>query len=216
MSATPCSEKPWALIMAAGRGSRLAASIGGARKQLLFWRGMPLYWHSAQAMGRSAAVGGLIFVFAEEFLHEEEKRLRELRKMDDPGLPWLITAGGERRQDSVRRGLAALPPHTRQVLVHDAARPFVSPGLIRRVCAAIVRDDAIVPALPVADTIKVVENSHVSSTLPRENLIAAQTPPGFNAGLLAQAHERAGERGFAATDDAALMEKAGHSVRVIA
>jgi 2-C-methyl-D-erythritol 4-phosphate cytidylyltransferase/2-C-methyl-D-erythritol 2,4-cyclodiphosphate synthase len=216
MSTTHRGEKPWALIMAAGRGSRLAASLDGARKQLLFWRGMPLYWHSALAMSRSAVVGGLILVFPEEFLHEEEKRLRELRKTSDPGLPCLITAGGERRQDSVRRGLAALPPHTRRVLVHDAARPFAGPGLIRRVCAALDREDAVIPALPVADTIKLIENSHVSATLPRENLIAAQTPQGFDAGLLARAHERASERGLAATDDAALMEDAGHRVRVIA
>ncbi|MDR2743609.1 MAG: 2-C-methyl-D-erythritol 4-phosphate cytidylyltransferase, partial [Desulfovibrio sp.] len=216
MSTTSCSEKPWALIMAAGRGSRLAASIGGSRKQLLLWRGAPLYWHSALAMSRSAAVGGLIFVFPEEILDEEEKRLRELRKTTDPGLPWIITAGGGRRQDSVRRGLAALPPHTRRTLVHDAARPFASPGLIRRVCAALAREDAVIPALPVTDTIKLIEDGRVAATLPRENLIAAQTPQGFNAGLLAQAHDRARERGLAATDDAALMEDAGHDVRVIA
>ncbi|MDR3357918.1 MAG: 2-C-methyl-D-erythritol 4-phosphate cytidylyltransferase [Desulfovibrio sp.] len=210
------NEKPWALIMAAGSGSRLAASIGGARKQSLLWRGMPLYWHSVLAMSRSAVVGGLVFVFPEEFFPEEEKRLRELRRTSDPGLPWVITTGGGRRQDSVRRGLAALPPHTRRTLVHDAARPFVSPGLIRRVCAALVHEDAVIPALPVTDTLKRIENNRVSATLPRENLIAAQTPQGFTADLLARAHERARERCLAATDDAALMEDAGHSVRVIA
>ncbi|MDR3319454.1 MAG: 2-C-methyl-D-erythritol 4-phosphate cytidylyltransferase [Desulfovibrio sp.] len=209
-------EKPWALIMAAGRGNRLAAATGGEYKQLLLWRGMPLYRHAALAMSRSASVAGAIFVFPENCLHAEEQRLRELDKIDSLGLLWRTTAGGDRRQDSVRNGLAALPPHTRYVLVHDAARPFVSPALIRRVCETLALGaEAVIPALPLTDTIKRVENNHVCATLFREQLVAAQTPQGFDAVLLSKAHTRSCERRLAVTDDAALMEEAGHSVRVI-
>lgn len=208
-------EKPWALIMAAGHGSRMAAALGGVRKQMLCWRERPLYWHSALAMSRSACVGGLVFVFPEDCLRQEEERLRQSRKTGDFGLPWLVTAGGSRRQDSVRRGLAALPPHTRKVLVHDAARPFVSAGLIRRVCEALEQTMAVIPAVPVTDTIKTAAGGMVRATLVRENLLAAQTPQGFETGLLSQAHIYAQEHDITVTDDAALMEEMGHDVHVI-
>ncbi|MDR2573817.1 MAG: 2-C-methyl-D-erythritol 4-phosphate cytidylyltransferase [Desulfovibrio sp.] len=214
MSSHLLNTKPWALIMAAGGGSRLASATGGECKQMLLWRGIPLYLHSALAMSRSAVIGGLIFVFPETRVRQEEQRLRQLR--NGLGLPWLATTGGGRRQDSVRRGLAALPPHTRRVLVHDAARPFVRPALIRRVCEALEGNTAVIPALPVTDTIKTVANNLVCVTLPRGGLVAAQTPQGFETGLLSQAHERARERGLDVTDDASLMEEEGHSVRVIA
>ncbi|MDR1776776.1 MAG: 2-C-methyl-D-erythritol 4-phosphate cytidylyltransferase [Desulfovibrio sp.] len=215
MPATQHSKKPWALIMAAGRGVRLSAATGGTYKQLLLWRGRPLYWHSALAMSRSAALDGLIFVFPPECLVEEEQRLRKLHKNDDMGLPWIVAAGGERRQDSVRCGLEALPPGTRHVLIHDAARPFVGPALARSVRDGLDRHDAVVPGLPITDTVKTVENSMIRATLPREHLVAVQTPQGFEAGLLRKAHARALECGLTATDDAALMEAAGHDVLVV-
>ncbi|MDR3361879.1 MAG: 2-C-methyl-D-erythritol 4-phosphate cytidylyltransferase [Desulfovibrio sp.] len=205
-------EKPWALILAAGQGKRVTA--GGQPKQFLLWRGVPLYWHSARAMSRSAAVGGIVFVFPANVRVQEEARLKDLHERENPGLPWVVADGGAQRQDSVRLGLAALPRTAHYVLIHDAARPFIGPALIREVCAALRKGAAaVVPALPVTDTIKIVTNNLVAATLPRDELAAAQTPQGFRLDLLRKAH--AENSAPSVTDDAALMEKAGHDVCVV-
>jgi 2-C-methyl-D-erythritol 4-phosphate cytidylyltransferase/2-C-methyl-D-erythritol 2,4-cyclodiphosphate synthase len=113
----------------------------------------------------------------------------------------------------VRAALSALgadPP--RFVLVHDAARPFVSAALIDRVADGLQTADAVIPVVPVADTLKRVEDGHITGTVSREGLARAQTPQGFRYAALVAAHDavRAG-----ATDDAAVMEAAGHRVAVV-
>lgn len=216
MSDTSPQEKPWALILAAGQGSRLSAVTAGCAKQFLNWRDAPLYWHAARALSRSAAVAGIIFVFPEHHCAHAEEQLRLLCRKEDPGLPCLAVAGGRRRQDSVCLGLAALPVRTRFVLVHDGARPFMSPALARRVCEELQSGaQAVVPALPVTDTIKLVEDGRVTATLPRERLAAVQTPQGFDLARLRAAHQHARDNGVTVTDDAALMEALGHVVRII-
>lgn len=125
-----------------------------------------------------------------------------------------VVTGGATRQASVAAALAALdddPPQA--VLVHDGARPFVSPGLLARVVAALDDADAVIPALAVADTLKRVDGDLVSATAPREHLVQAQTPQGFRFRPFRAAHR---DMTTAATDDAAVMEAAGHRVRVIA
>ncbi|GFH62748.1 MAG: bifunctional 2-C-methyl-D-erythritol 4-phosphate cytidylyltransferase/ 2-C-methyl-D-erythritol 2,4-cyclodiphosphate synthase [Candidatus Desulfovibrio kirbyi] len=204
-------QKPWALILAAGQSNRAAA---GRPKQFLPWRGVPLYWHSARAMSHSACIGGIVFVFPADARNEEEKRLQDLHRHDNLGLPFLTADGGPLRQDSVRLGLALVPQTVKHVLIHDAARPFLQPALIRGVCATLHQGAvAVVPAVPVTDTIKVVANNLVTATLPRNTLSAVQTPQGFRLDLLRRAHAAARAP---MTDDAALMEQAGHDVRVIA
>lgn len=208
--------KTWALILAAGRGRRLSAATGGLSKQFLYWQGVPLYWHAARAMSRSAVVDGIIFVFPPGRCAAEDETLRALQAQDDLGLPWLATAGGALRQDSVRLGLAALPHGVRHVLVHDAARPFLSPALTRRICEALRQGaSAAIPGVPVTDTIKMVDDGLVTSTLPRSRLAAVQTPQGFDLPLLRQAHRYAQETGLTVTDDAALMEALGHGVHIV-
>lgn len=207
------NEKPWAVILAAGQGSRFAPAACGPAKQFLFWRGAPLYWHSARAMSRSCCVGGLVFVFPSAQRREEEERLRALYTGDDLGLPWLAVDGGATRQDSVACGLAALPPHTPWVLIHDAARPFLSPALVRRVCAKLAEGAAgVIPVLPITDTVKRVEQGRVAATLARDALAAAQTPQGFACAPLREAHARARAENLAATDDACLLENLGQTV----
>ena len=132
----PGQIKPWAILLAAGQGSRLAAAADGRAKQFLPWRGAPLYWHSARAMSRSAVVAGIVFVFPQNGHAEHEERLRELHAAEDLGIPWLTAVGGEMRQDSVRNALCVLPADARHVLIHDAARPFLTPALVRSVCEA--------------------------------------------------------------------------------
>ena len=213
---SPDAAKPWALVLAAGQGNRMAESTGGTAKQFLPWRSMPLFWHAARAMSRSACVAGIVFVFPASQIDEATELLADLQKHDDLGLPWVTASGGALRQDSVRLGLAALPLRPTSVLVHDAARPFLSPALVRRVCHELAQGAAgVIPAISVTDTIKTVANGRVTATLPREGLAAVQTPQGFQLKTLLAAHAHALEAGLAVTDDASLLEALGFEVRVI-
>lgn len=122
--------------------------------------------------------------------------------------------GGESRQESVRLGLESLahrPPEI--VLVHDAARPLVSPELIDRVLEGLKKSSAVVPALPVTDTLKRVDNDTIAETLDRKQVYAVQTPQGFHFAPLLEAHRKL--QGKNLTDDAALMEKTGAKVTLV-
>ena len=125
-----------------------------------------------------------------------------------------MVAGGNSRAESVRRGLDAVPDSAEVILVHDAARPLASPELFASVVAAVTEGgaDGAIPGLAVSDTIKVVDDTQrITATLDRSTLMAVQTPQGFVAHLLRQAHAGGAE----ATDDAALVEALGATVRVV-
>jgi 2-C-methyl-D-erythritol 4-phosphate cytidylyltransferase len=135
-------------------------------------------------------------------------------------------SGGSERTDSVRLGLAALAADVDTVLVHDAARPFTPAEVFDRVLAALAAGaEAVVPALPVTDTIKRVADGVVLGTVPRDDLVAVQTPQGFRRALLTRAHGAAPaqsvagtdrERSDTVTDDAGLVEALGTAVLVVA
>ncbi len=210
----------WTILLAAGQGTRLAASTGGLAKQFLEWKGAPLYWESARVFARCARMRGLIFVFPETCLETERERVERLMHACPLGLPWKVTAGGRLRQDSVRQGMAALPESCEKVLVHDAARPFASPALVNRVLDGLGERGeesaaACIPGIPVIDTIKVVDAGGVISTPDRRRLVAVQTPQGFWLDSLRTAHERAEREGWVVTDDAGLLELCGERVRVV-
>ncbi|MBU1229794.1 MAG: 2-C-methyl-D-erythritol 4-phosphate cytidylyltransferase [Proteobacteria bacterium] len=214
----------WAVLLAAGSGTRIAAALAGAaapRKQYLDLDGAPLFWKSARTLSRVQAVRGLVLVFPPEDVSGMAEQVTRLDAALPLGLPWRVCAGGARRQDSVRLGLAALPaggPEAcRAVLVHDAARPFVSAALVRRVVEALgPGSPAAIPGLAVTDTIKAVDhNNVVVETLDRATLRAVQTPQGFLLAPLSAAHARAQAEGWEVTDDAGLMERAGHPVAVV-
>jgi len=123
--------------------------------------------------------------------------------------------GGPRRQDSVLNGLKAVDPASDVVLIHDAARPLVSPDLIRRVIRAAWRLGGAVPGVPVGDTIKrVTRGGRIRATLDRSELRAVQTPQGFRRGVLEAAYA-AGHGRKDATDDAQVVERAGRRVEVV-
>lgn len=121
-------------------------------------------------------------------------------------------AGGATRSESVRAGLAAVPDEATIICVHDAARPFATPELFRRVIAAVVAGaDGAIPGVAVTDTIKIVAEGAVVSTPERVSLVAVQTPQAFRADILRRAHDG----GAASTDDAALVERIGGRVVVV-
>jgi 2-C-methyl-D-erythritol 4-phosphate cytidylyltransferase len=124
--------------------------------------------------------------------------------------------GGDSRQDSVRRGLEALPAQASGVLIHDGARCLVEPELLQRCASAVAAGAAVIAATPVTDTIKQVDGAGtITATPERSGLWAAQTPQGFPVAQLRQAHAIASAEGWSVTDDAALFERLGLPVQVL-
>jgi 2-C-methyl-D-erythritol 4-phosphate cytidylyltransferase/2-C-methyl-D-erythritol 2,4-cyclodiphosphate synthase len=192
-----------ALIPAAGQGRRMGGEVP---KQYLPLGGRPLLWHTLAALEQSPLVRALILA-----VRPEDQALAGQLAADFAKVRCLVP-GGEERADSVRAGLEATTEADELILVHDAVRPFVSPVLVERVVEAAGRWGAAVPALPVRETIKVVEEGQVVETPLRWRLWAAQTPQGFRRSLLLEAF--AGQ-GAGATDEAMLVERLGHPVRVV-
>ncbi|MFF6811157.1 2-C-methyl-D-erythritol 4-phosphate cytidylyltransferase [Streptomyces sp. NPDC012403] len=201
-----------AVIPAAGRGVRLGP---GAPKALRALGGTPMLVHAVRAMADSRAVS-LVIVVAPPDGAPEVKSLLDAHALPDR-TDFLVVPGGESRQESVKRGLDALPPGYDIVLVHDAARPLVPVDTVDAVIEA-VRDGApaVVPALPLADTVKRVEPAAVPgepepvvATPDRSLLRAVQTPQGFDRDTLVRAHETVKDD---VTDDASMVEQLGLTV----
>jgi len=194
------------IIVAAGRGHRFGAELP---KQFLYVRGAPLIRHAVDAFVSHPAIDAVLPV-----IHPDDA---EIVAEALSGLDYMApVAGGAARQDSVRNGLEALSAMAPdRVLVHDAARPMVTHGLIDRVLAALDDHAGAIPALQVVDTLKRADNDGViNSTVPRDGLWRAQTPQGFRFDALLSAHRAVA--GQELTDDAAVMEAAGHQVSVVA
>lgn len=207
---------PWAVILAAGQGTRLDGATAGQKKQFLPWRGVPLFWHSVRVLARIPALRGLVLVFPESDMAAARTMVKELAAAEFLELPVKLAGGGPLRQDSVRRGLNVLPGQCDVVLVHDAARPFVSASLAARLLAALDKDcPGAVPGLPVTDTIKHAAGGFVESTIPRKSLFSIQTPQAFRRDVLDEAHERCAAQGWEVTDDASLLERLGIPVRIV-
>lgn len=202
-------ERIGVVIVAGGSGRR----IGGVPKQLREVGGRPLLAWSCARFAAHSAVGPIVVVLPDEFAAEPPAWLGvwDVR----------VVAGGATRRDSVRAGLAGLDPATASVMIHDAARPFVSEELLDRV-AAVVGEGPVVPVVPLADTIKRMRSRRgedatlVEGTVDREQLRGVQTPQGFPLSLIRGLHDRAEREGTPASDDAILCERAGVPVRAIA
>jgi 2-C-methyl-D-erythritol 4-phosphate cytidylyltransferase / 2-C-methyl-D-erythritol 2,4-cyclodiphosphate synthase len=188
-----------ALLVAAGTGSRLGSETP---KQFLPLAGLPVIRHAALALSRAGAL---------------------IQPVGDPALIASALAGiahlppvpgGDTRQDSVRAGLEALAPHHPSVvLVHDAARPVIPAGTIPALLAALETAEGAIPAVPVADTLKRGADGRIAGTVARDGLFRAQTPQAFRFRLLLALHRAAAP---GATDDAAILEAAGHAVALVA
>lgn len=195
------------IIAAGGQGTRLGA---GLPKQWLSVGGRTLLERSVAAFDAHPRVDEIVIVVP--------------RDTDDASIPRTTTRrqivpGGARRQDSVAEGFAAVAADAAVILVHDAARPFVTAAVIDRAIDGALASGAVIPAVPVHDTVKQIERRDgaavVVATLPREALVLAQTPQAFRREVLAAAID-AGRRGAAGTDEAMLAEQAGHEVRIVA
>ncbi len=192
-----------AIIPAAGSGSRLG---GGTPKALRLLGGRPLVQHAVESLAANPKVVQIVVAAPGDRVRELTERLAG---------PVSVVAGGSDRQSSVAAALLAVDPRCELILVHDAARPLVPAALVARVIDGLEAGaPAVVPGLPVVDTIKLVDDrSYVVQTPPRDRLRSIQTPQGFRREILLEAH-RIGAPG--ATDDAALVEAAGYPVLVVA
>ncbi|ESR27207.1 bifunctional 2-C-methyl-D-erythritol 4-phosphate cytidylyltransferase/2-C-methyl-D-erythritol 2,4-cyclodiphosphate synthase [Lutibaculum baratangense] len=203
--------KTAAIILAAGTGTRAADPADPRPKQYRPCRG-------ESPLGRS--VRTFLSVDAVSIVQPVIRPgdVGEARRLLPGGEPRLLAAvaGGETRQASVLRGLEALQPHAPDlVLIHDAVRPFLTPALIGRVIDALAAAPAVLPAVPVADTLKRERDGFVAGTLDRAGLHAAQTPQGFHFAAILEAHRRAAAAGGTHTDDASVAEAAGLPVRLV-
>lgn len=196
------------LVPAAGRGERLGP---GAPKALRTLGGVPMLVHAVRALAGSRVVDLVVVAAPEDSLDSVAAMLDE----QGLGADVSVVAGGDTRQDSVARALLTLPSDVDIVLVHDAARPLVPEQVVTSVVAAVAAGHpAVIPVLPVVDTIKEVDASAmVVRTVDREVLRAVQTPQGFQRAVLQQAHA---ESDLGTTDDAGLVEKLGVPVFCVA
>jgi 2-C-methyl-D-erythritol 4-phosphate cytidylyltransferase len=197
------------VVVAAGSGSR----VGGVPKQYRPIGGVPIVLRTLRAFTTHPDVVHTALVLPPADIDAPPDFLAGLS-----GAQLALAAGGKARSDSVASGLAALPPECRVVLVHDAARPFVSRATIDAVIREARAGHGALAAVPVTDTLKeadAADPGRVARTVSRERLWRAQTPQGFPRDLLERAYTRARADGVGATDDAALVERIGGTVRLV-
>jgi 2-C-methyl-D-erythritol 4-phosphate cytidylyltransferase/2-C-methyl-D-erythritol 2,4-cyclodiphosphate synthase len=208
MSAEPAQNSIFGLVVAAGRGLRAGRELP---KQYDRLGGRTVLRRTLQALLSHRSIGKILVVIGpgDAAIYAEAVH----------GLPNLLAPviGGATRQQSVLNGLEALAEQgPRLVLIHDAARPFVQPDLVQRVIEACTDRMGAIPALPVTETLKWVKAGMIAATVPRQDLVIAQTPQGFPFRPLLDAHRQAADAGRDdLTDDAAVGALAGLAVRVV-
>ena len=196
-----------AIIVAAGGGTRLGRQTP---KQYLDLCGKPLLCHALSTFDETDCVDRLVLVTPKE---EKLSVIRPIIVKHPVKKPLALALGGDHRQGSVYNGLCACAPETEIVLIHDAARPFITCDEIRLCVQAARNHGAAVLAHPASDTVKRADSRGLAvETLNREVLWQVQTPQAFSFKLVMDAHKKAAREGFIGTDDAALVERAGHPV----
>jgi 2-C-methyl-D-erythritol 4-phosphate cytidylyltransferase len=197
-----------ALIMAAGSGSRFDA---GMPKQTTVINGRAMLAWSAEILANSSRVAGLVLVLPAD----AQASMKELLAPEAARKLKAAVSGGNLRQDSVYNGLEHVPADTTHVLIHDAARPCLSAALRDRVIDALGAHDAVVPAVPVTDTLIREVDSGVDAIMDRAHIAGVQTPQGFRLDLVRRAHKVARERGFKSSDDGSLVLALGENVATV-
>lgn len=198
-----------AVIPAAGKGKRLG---GPMEKQFSLLNGKSILAHTLSPFEACPRVHRIIVVApAQSISYCWEKIVRpfDYKKVSQ------IIKGGQHRQDSVRKGLDAIEKSCDLVMIHDGARPFVTVDIIERAIDATEIHRATVAAVPAQDTIKAVKEGVVSRTFSRDELWQVQTPQTFSYELISRAHREAMKDGYLGTDDASLVERLGHPIKVL-
>jgi 2-C-methyl-D-erythritol 4-phosphate cytidylyltransferase len=201
------------ILPAAGLGTRMA---GPQPKQFLELDGIPILIHSLRAFAAVERVKAIYVAVRKTEMERVQAQVAEYGFADRVH----VVEGGDKRQESVAHALDALPAGDEDiVLVHDAVRPLIDAATIERTIDAVAEHGAAIVGVPAVDTIKQVERTAhgalITATIPREFIVLAQTPQGFRYGLLKSAFAEAVADGFVGTDEASLVERAGHPVAVV-
>ena len=194
-----------AVIVAAGSASRM----GGIDKVMAELKGEPMVLRTVRAFQQSDVIRSVVIVTRPDLVETISGLCQGMDKVCG------VVEGGSSRQASVAAGLKALPQGTKLVAVHDAARPLISQAVIDRTVRAAHTYGAAAPAIPVKDTVKVVNGGIVSATPDRSKLRAVQTPQVFDLELLKGALEKARKDNAEVTDDCSAVERLGMSVKIV-
>jgi len=198
-----------AIIAAGGQGRRMNSSIS---KQFINIKGHPILYYTLNKFEKMDAINSIILVTGSgdiDYTRENIINRYRFKKIQ-------IVSGGKERQDSVYNGLRKISPQTDIVVIHDGVRPFVPVKIIENSIASAAKFKAVGVAVPVKDTIKVVDsNNIIQSTPDRNTLWAMQTPQTFNYDIIMRAYEKAMSEGFYGTDDTVLVERLGVPVKII-
>ncbi len=189
---------------------------GPQPKQFLELQGVPILIHSLHAFASVERVSAIYVAVRNTEMERVQAQIAEYGFSDRVH----VVKGGDNRQESVSHALAALPAEPDDiVLVHDAVRPLIDAATIDRTIDAVAEFGAAIVGMPAVDTIKQVERTAhgalITSTIPREFVVLAQTPQGFRYGMLKRAFAEATEDGFVGTDEASVVERAGNPVAVV-
>ena len=196
------------IIPAGGVGARFGSRTP---KQFLKIQRVPVVTKTVSCFARYRAVTAIAVAAPEAHVERTRRALSAIARR----APLVVVSGGPTRQESVWLALQAVPDDAEIIIVHDAVRPLITRDLIASVVRAAAEHGAAICALPIAETVKRVRNDVVDATLDRSELWAVQTPQAFRAALLREAHEKARRDGVVGTDDAMLVERLGHAVRVV-
>ena len=195
------------LIPAAGSGTRMKA---GKNKLLIELEGESIIYWTLKSIF-SASLVSWVGIIGQP--NDKQELLNSLKNFSSK-VQWIN--GGETRQESVFNGLNSLPANAEKVLIHDGARCFIQPNLINKCALELEKNDAVILATKVTDTIKIVDNQgYILETPNRSELWAAQTPQGFLVDSLRKAHVMAIEKNWAVTDDSSLFERLNWQVKII-
>lgn len=195
-----------AIIPAAGSGERF-----GEEKQFKLLSGRPLFFHTLKLFLQSDYIDEIIVAVPSANVDSTHRDVLSM----SAGKPVKVVAGGTRRQDSVKNGIDVSDSDSTLVCIHDAARPFVTEDLIQRSISACEFADGAVVGIPSQDTVKFSENGLVKETLDREKIWLAQTPQCFHKNKLLQALYYAETENLTGTDESALMEAMGFSIKLV-
>jgi 2-C-methyl-D-erythritol 4-phosphate cytidylyltransferase len=195
-----------AIIPAAGSGERF-----GEEKQFKLLSGRPLFFHTLKLFLQLDYIDEIIVAVPSANVDSTHRDVLSM----SAGKPVKVVAGGTRRQDSVKNGIDVSDSDSTLVCIHDAARPFVTENLIQRSISACEFADGAVVGIPSKDTVKFSENGLVKETLDREKIWLAQTPQCFHKNKLLQALDHAETENLTGTDESALMEAMGFSIKLV-
>jgi len=182
--------------------------------------GLPILIHSLRAFAAVPRITAIYVAVRNNEIERVESQIQDHAAKYGFAGRIRVVAGGDNRQESVTHALAAINCEDNDiVLVHDAVRPLIDKATIERTIDAVAEHGAAIVGLPAIDTVKQVERTAhgalVTSTIPREFVVLAQTPQGFRYGLLRRAFAEATEDGFVGTDEASVVERAGHPIAVV-